>query len=515
MTGSAKKSAASAQMAATDPAPFFCQALVQASRQHGELPAFMSDTRMLNHGAFATLTQAIARRMARDGIGRGSLVALTSNDAAVSMATLIATGLLGAEFVVASRLLAQRRPVRPTHFLRTPEAAGSPHVPFQVIDATWLRADIGDGTAPDGWAGPAQIDAPWMTLYTMGSTGEHKFFRLSQAVMEARASAAAEDYAPRSVTAAFLYGYGALAFFTRAFGLLMRGCAIVESADPEVWRHAGVTLVCAPTMAAQSRFASEASMPLQAALSPRITLECGGAALTPAVALRLLDRFDTVVDSYDISETGKVYGLCLQRDGAGGLRRASQPTNSKIEIVNDRDQPCATGTIGRVRIRNGQSATGYLASGGPATGPSAQAFRDGWFYPGDMALWRDDGLLELQGRTEDIFTIAGQQMAGRLIDLVLTTVPGVRAALSFMDPRPGVLEGTHAFIEVESGANGAECVFKATALCQEELGYVFAPRKIHVINRIPRTEKGEPSRTACQDLVLERLSGHDRSAPRP
>ena len=91
-----------------------------------------------------------------------------------------------------------------------------------------------------------------------------------------------------------------------------------------------------------------------------------------------------------------------------------------------------------------------------------------------MALWRDDGLLELQGRTEDIFTIAGQQMAGRLIDLVLTTVPGVRAALSFMDPRPGVLEGTHAFIEVESGANGAECVFKATALCQEELGYVFA-----------------------------------------
>ena len=78
-----------------------------------------------------------------------------------------------------------------------------------------------------------------------------------------------------------------------------------------------------------------------------------------------------------------------------------------VEIVDESDRPVPTGEIGRVRVGTEGGPTGYLND----EAATRAFFKDGFFYPGDLAVMRSDGRMALQGRVTDIINVRGDKIS--------------------------------------------------------------------------------------------------------
>lgn len=127
---------------------------------------------------------------------------------------------------------------------------------------------------------------------------------------------------------------------------------------------------------------------------------------------------------YGTTETA---GFCIadsalldRNPGAAGYVRAG----ATVEVVDEDDKPLPPGREGLIRIRTDCMADSYLRD--PIT--SARFFKNGWFYPGDLGVFADDGLLSVTGRQSDVINIGGMKLAPDALEAELEAVPGVDQA---------------------------------------------------------------------------------------
>jgi acyl-coenzyme A synthetase/AMP-(fatty) acid ligase len=101
-----------------------------------------------------------------------------------------------------------------------------------------------------------------------------------------------------------------------------------------------------------------------------------------------------------------------------------------VEIVDDESRALPVGEVGLVRFRTPGAVKGYIAN--PVM--TAHHFRDGWFYPGDVARMNAEGYLFLLGRADDIINNTGIKFYPIEVETVLLNYPGVREAAVFAYP---------------------------------------------------------------------------------
>ena len=155
-----------------------------------------------------------------------------------------------------------------------------------------------------------------------------------------------------------------------------------------------------------------------------------------------------------------------------------------------------------MRVRNPYLAPGYL--GQPEK--TAQSFRDGWFYPGDIGTWTPDGALEIIGREDDLMSIGGVKIYAGLIDMMLSLVPGVQEAICFKSPKAGAAEQLLAFVRFDPLVRRDECSEAIRQAVSDRFGLLLAMGNIHAIDRIPRDENGKPQRALAQKMILEKAT---------
>ncbi len=463
--------------------------------RHRDFPALVGDGVALSHGQLWRVVNGLAAHLARDGVGPGSLVALNSRNMVVTLATLLATALLGAGFVVAGPVLARAKILRPTHFYRTPEMAGHTAVTFHLLDADWLR-DPGPELVEIAAAVVAP-DAPWLYLHTSGTTGEPKFIALSQRMVRDRSRAAAADFPLAQTTFATFFGCTSRPFFARALAALLQACTIVEGTDVDLWLRHGVTFVAASPM---QMFQALSKRPLPRRIA---RLEISGARIPAGSARLYLESFDRVIDVYGASETSKSFANELRAGPDGQIAFHGMPLDSQVEIVDETGVPCTLGQTGQVRVRNGYTVAGYLN----AAEATAHAFRDGWFYPGDIAHWGQNGALVVLGREDDVINFGGYKIQAGLVDAMICSVPGVREAVAFRNPIPGTKDAMIAFVVYDDPAGRANVNLEILARIDRSIGFGLSDRSLRSVTDVPRDEDGLPDRKACAAMALKRA--HD------
>lgn len=105
-----------------------------------------------------------------------------------------------------------------------------------------------------------------------------------------------------------------------------------------------------------------------------------------------------------------------------------RPTASiELQIVDEEGRALPAGRTGEVRVRGPGVITAYLEN--PEA--TARAFRDGWFYPGDLAWLTPEGALMLQGRKDDMMIFDGMNIYPAEIENALLAHPAVREAAAF------------------------------------------------------------------------------------
>lgn len=455
-----------------------------------EAPAVIAPDVTLPFAKLWRIVDCVACRMDEAGIGQGSRVALHTHDRIVSVAVMFAAALVGAEFVSLDPQLMRVAELQPTHFIRSPEAAGMAGHSFIVMDETWSPRS-GSGSADNGasWPGYASADAPAWIVQSSGTTGLPKFMRLSQALVHRRVRAVMSEFDPGRTRLATLFHPGARPFLIRAAAALLSGCALIDSRDVVFFRAQGVDLLCASPRQVREWLP-------QGTLTPRLPrLQCSGARLDPDETRRLLDSFDVVEDVYGSSETIKAH-VNVSRLVDGRMVTRGQDAGSEIEILRDDLTPCAEGETGTVRIRNSCMAEGYV--GNPEA--TARSFRDGWFHPGDLAAWGPDGRLDVAGRANDVLNLGGQKVSLTEVDRLLAAVPGVAHAVSFRHPAEGRQDELAAMVQLEDVSQSDQIVARAHAACAQALGPVASPREIMVVPGLPLTADGVPRRAECHQM---------------
>jgi acyl-CoA synthetase (AMP-forming)/AMP-acid ligase II len=166
-----------------------------------------------------------------------------------------------------------------------------------------------------------------------------------------------------------------------------------------------------------------------------------------------------------------------------------------VEAVDDRHTPLPLGREGRLRVRSEYAVSGYL---GDPDG-TEQAFRDGWFYPGDIGSVTAEGLLVVSGREKAIINLGGDKISPERIETELAGSSGVADVAVAGIPNSAGVEEIHVAVvptgDYDEAALRGRCRAK----------FPLDGAKLHIlrIDAVPRNEMGKVDRRKLIEMISE------------
>lgn len=157
----------------------------------------------------------------------------------------------------------------------------------------------------------------------------------------------------------------------------------------------------------------------------------------------------------------------------------------ELEIVDAAGKPLPSGSRGEIRVRARDMLGTY--HGDPEA--SAKAFRDGWFYPGDVGRLLPGGLLTIDGRADDMMSMASMNVFPSEIEAVVGSHPHVADCAAFSVLSPSIGDIPMVAIVPAGEVDTADVL----AFAREHLGR-RAPRRILIVDAIPHNAGGKIDR---------------------
>jgi O-succinylbenzoic acid--CoA ligase len=345
--------------------------------------------------------------------------------------------------------------------------------PFWPVDRSIPAA--ADSELPEGIS---------LVISTSGSEGEPRGVMLADTALDAAAAAAnrrlplaAGDLWLACLPLCHIGGQSILWRCTRAGAAVLLHEGFVASAVSADLARLPVThLSLVPAMLARL---------LEAGTPPPATLRhvmVGGAALAPALFERASAAGWPLNPSYGMSETAAQVATWTPRDGPWRAGLVGRPLPG-CEIALRAD--------GRIRIRSPQLMAGYVSGGGIDP--------DGWLTTGDLGEIDAAGRLTVTGRADDMLISGGRNVHPAEIEACLAACPGVRdAAVSALpDPVWGDL-----IVALVAGDTTEQQI---NAWCRDRLSGHALPRRVVIVDALPRGKSGKLQRAALRKLVREAL----------
>jgi fatty-acyl-CoA synthase len=205
-----------------------------------------------------------------------------------------------------------------------------------------------------------------------------------------------------------------------------------------------------------------------------------------------------VTHVYGLTET---YGPCVVCDWNNAWDDRSPEEKAKLKsrqgvrvpmqeglMVADPDtmNPLAKDgkTIGEIFMRGNVVMKGYLKN--PST--TEESFAGGWFRSGDLAVWHEDGYVEIKDRSKDIIISGGENISSVEVEGVLFRHPAVEDVAVVAQKNEKWGEVPCAFIKLLDDASVSDDELKE--YCRENMARFKVP-KAFVFAELPRTSTGK------------------------
>lgn len=263
--------------------------------------------------------------------------------------------------------------------------------------------------------------------------------------------------------------------------------------------HDRVTrLVLVPTML---RMLSERGLTGCVDASGIRTIICAGSKLDARTleAARRWAPDATIFEYYGASELSFVSGAGLrarQRAVPGGTGIGRAFPGVDVRILDDAGTPLPDGDAGNISVRSPMISNGYL------WGDDGQALKsfDGWFTVGDQG-YLAGGELHILGRRADMILTAGKNVYPHEVELALSAVPGVSAAVAA--GMPDDLRGQRVVAGVVP-SHGAVTATQLRAGLEGVLARDKRPLQYYLVAELPTTDRGKVSRSLFLEWIKTR-----------
>ena len=157
---------------------------------------------------------------------------------------------------------------------------------------------------------------------------------------------------------------------------------------------------------------------------------------------------------------------------------------AEIQVVDENDRNVSVRDAGRLRYRG-------PGLGSPLPGGAELSFRNGWYYPGEIARLDDEGYIFLLGRTSDVIMRGGAKIYPAEIEAMLIEHPSVIEAAVIGQRGPDNEEAVIAFVVAPGGDTG-----ELLAHCRGRLTAYKVPRQIHFVDLLPKNTGGKIDKVA-------------------
>ncbi|MET0306945.1 MAG: class I adenylate-forming enzyme family protein [Solirubrobacterales bacterium] len=482
----------------------------QAEANPGQTALVYRDER-ISYAELVDRIERIAAGLAQRGIGPGDAVGLALRDDPWFVTCFHAIAALGARIV----------PVNPA--FKQPElefcfrAAGVRAVisdertagvcerivagfdrPAEVINASAAhdQSPTLDGLMESGTPErlPArQPEEIFVYQYSSGSTGRPKLVPrthgqcAAEAALYAELGMTTEDTILSAVPLFHTYGMGAC-----IFGGAVSGATVVILEDPHPFllrRHRALELLEAeqvtvfPGVPFNFRLMAEA--PAGGDLSSLRLCFSAGTALPRPSFEAFGERFGILVRQlYGSTETG-IISANMSDDPVATFESVGAPLGAvEVEIVDDEGESMPVGELGEVTVKSPAATNGYAEM----DEPNRQAFRDGWYFTGDLGRLDDDGMLHLAGRKKLLIEIGGYKVDPIEVQDVVEAHPSVEEAI--VVGVPGKVEGEEAIKAVAVPNEDCE-ERELIAFCRERLANFKVPQVVEFRDEIPKSPLGK------------------------
>jgi acyl-CoA synthetase (AMP-forming)/AMP-acid ligase II len=210
-------------------------------------------------------------------------------------------------------------------------------------------------------------------------------------------------------------------------------------------------------------------------------------ALSPAVMAQLESRFGApVLEAYGMTEASHQMSSNPLPPAERLPGSVGKATGIKIGIMDDDGRLLPAGTPGEVVIQGPNVIDGY--ENNPEA--NASSFTAGYFRTGDLGVLDENGYLSLISRIKELINRGGEKISPREIDEALLQHPAVGEAVAFGLPHRTWGEEVAAAVVLKTPATDQELI----NFCGERLAAFKVPRKIYIVDQIPRTATGKVQR---------------------
>ena len=441
----------------------------------------------------------LARRLRSAGIGVGDLVALRLRDTPAHLVALLAIARIGAIALPMDWRGAPPEIGRIVERFRPKLGLTDDAKPVPGGMATTGVGDLA-ATEPDEERPASLVDSPLVYGLTSGTTGVPKGIVTTHEEMFGRFVAFTigrlidrEDRflvplplvfdAGRAISLALLTLGAEVRLFPPLFDVAELVGAVSES---------GVTAVIVTPKTSRALLALP---PGKAHLMPGLRLYVSTAGkLQPeergALRARVAPR---VTDYYGTTGGGPVALITGEEEDTSPTAAGRLAAGIEVEIVDEDGTVLPTGSAGRVRMR-GPGVTRSFA--GLAAAPGDETIRDGWYYPGDIGRFAEDGILHLTGRAAEMIKRGGLMIHAQEVEYVLSLHEAVVEAAVVGIPDDSQDEMVVAFIVARGPVNEAQIIRH----CRQNLAGYKVPQRILAVSSLPRNTTGKIVKAALRDI---------------
>ncbi|MET9413637.1 acyl-CoA synthetase [Streptomyces klenkii] len=184
------------------------------------------------------------------------------------------------------------------------------------------------------------------------------------------------------------------------------------------------------------------------------------------------------------SEIGPLATVLRPEEHEGRMDSCGRPVLFvEARVVDDKGADAPDGTPGEVVYRSPQLCRGYW--GKPEE--TEEAFRDGWFHSGDLAVRDAEGYFTVVDRLKDVINSGGVLVASREVEDVLYGHPAVAEAAVVGLPDARWIEAVTAVVVARGTVTEEELVEYA----RERLARFKVPKRVLFTDALPRNASGK------------------------
>ena len=165
-----------------------------------------------------------------------------------------------------------------------------------------------------------------------------------------------------------------------------------------------------------------------------------------------------------------------------------------VKIVSPEGAPVHANDIGMLWVKGDNVMVGYYNN----PKKTAEVIKDGWLCTGDLALFTEDGLLKIKGRSDNLIIKAGMNIYPQEIESALKLDCRVNDVYvyGYTDEKLGVQIGLNITGDFAD-------VAEVKALCRIKLSAYQIPNQIHLLDEIPKNGSGKIVRRRNRAVLEE------------